>query len=216
MGMDLGNLSLQVIEWKGSLGFGCQVGIGGCGEVGQAVGPRGISRDNVFESARPGVAVCEGCMWHSKKLARCGHNRGEIILRVVGRSLKCRRLGQHSPTFDPWRDKQRGNPDPQPREVKVVGVAARRVSGGRRLWRHNVVIESAVFIICNDKQRLVPLWGRAEGLVNVLHQRLAEGDVVIRVLIVGALAGGDIHPASRVDPGVGRQCPGGGVLEQLG
>ena len=83
-------------------------------------------------------------------------------------------------------------------------VAGRDVLGGR-----DVVREAAVLVKGEDEERLVPLRGGAEGLVDLLHEGLAVGSWAGRVerLHVAALG---------VDVGELGECARLGVCEELG
>jgi len=79
---------------------------------------------------------------------------------------------------------------PQPAEVKglaAVGVdaghVARRLVGGNALvGGDDVVVVAARVVVRDEEESAVPLWRRAQRLVDVLEEPLALGDVVARVV----------------------------------
>lgn len=72
-----------------------------------------------------------------------------------------------------------------------------------------MVIKPTVLIIRDDHYRLVPLWARPDGLVDLLDKNLPLVDVVRGVVVVGGAELG-VHVALLHD-GVAREAAEGGV-----
>src|ERR1700736_1200457 len=71
----------------------------------------------------------------------------------------------------------------KPLEIKPVlthGIIGR--DGPKR--RSDVIITTAVLVVGDDQQSLIPLRSVAKGIVEVVNQLLAEDNIVIRVLAV--------------------------------
>src|SRR5215472_6943487 len=76
---------------------------------------------------------------------------------------------EHGSCCNAGRDQNRGNAQPEPREVKTKladGVVRRNGAGGRR----DMVKISAVLVIGDEQQRIVPAWAITESIVYVVDQ----------------------------------------------
>src|SRR3954452_15774118 len=93
----------------------------------------------------------------------------------------------------------------EPREVEAE--LAGRIVGRRRPPRRRHVIEiAAMLIVGDDQQRFVPGRARAHGIVSVLYQLLAKGNVVVRMLAVAGRA------PVRLEKSIGRERAVGGAM----
>lgn len=117
---------------------------------------------------------------------------------------------------DPWGDDPLGKTAAVSVEVERVLLSIWRLLGVRQvIWANSsrrlvVVVEAAGLVEGDDEESVLPLWGDAEGVVDLLEEDLAGGDGAGWVHGVGgdAAAGG-------VDVGVRREGAEQCVLEEL-
>lgn len=98
-----------------------------------------------------------------------------------------KRYIEHTSAFlYPWRNHDSRNSDSEPIKLEQKrlrtddSVGTRYPSDRRR----NVVEESAVLVIGDDEQSLVPLRRRSERLVNLLDEHLSLVHIVRRMIVV--------------------------------
>src|SRR6202022_665835 len=130
--------------------------------------------------------------------AKSGDDRGVVVHRVI-----------NDPTRDVGRHDygRRAHPELVEREAMgaVAGVS-RAIAGRDRGRRRNMVVESAVLVVDDHQQALLPVAGGSDGFVDILDQPLATRYVVERVLGVATLEVAAVEedvPVVRLDEDVG-------------
>mmetsp|Transcript_26222 Transcript_26222/g.48909 ORF Transcript_26222/g.48909 Transcript_26222/m.48909 type:complete len:226 (+) Transcript_26222:343-1020(+) len=182
-------------------------GFGSFGEAFGAIRSGHLLRNLVIERSCPRIALGEKPgqvedLLHSRQDGR------QVIFRVVlGLHLRCGR--RHNLSFrDPWRDKEGWNADTQPIKLEVLVWEACRIVRGRDIQRGgHMVVETAMFVISDDKESFVPLRRHAQRLVYLLHQALSKAYIMVRMLIVRTFLRRLVYKPSRVDPAESRQVP---------
>jgi hypothetical protein len=119
-----------------------------------------LVQEHIMERTRPFLSRRKWRRFQFKQLAQCSRDRRVLELTAV-----CGTVGfmHHTAFFDPRRDEHHRHTYAQPRKIKVcmraVYIYSYIVVWARdHAWRWNVVIKPAVFIICDYKQGMVPLW----------------------------------------------------------
>ena len=120
---------------------------------------------------------------------------------------------QHRPLLDVRRDEDGGDAHAVAVEVEAVGrERVGRDGDGRR----HVVVASAVLVVGDDEQNLLPQRRAAQRVVNVRYQLVAESNVVRRVLVIGQSPEYGVWEVARLDEGVRRQQTACGIaLERV-
>ncbi len=127
---------------------------------------------------RIGVLIALGEGEQAKDLLHSGECRSMIVDRVIDDSAR-----------NKWGDDDSRYAHAQLCEIKSIAVifwVGRFISWGYGLWRRDMVIKAAVFVICDDEQAIFPVWRVPNRLVNLLEQGLAACNVILRMLRIAA------------------------------
>lgn len=112
------------------------------------------------------------------------HNR--MVNKIIKMLADADSNGLTSSFLDPRRDHDCRNPNPE--AIKLEEIRSRASVAIRTrdiVYRgFNMIIESTMLIISNDKKGLIPLRTGPQGLVHLLHKLLPIGNIMRGVIIV--------------------------------
>ena len=158
--------------------------------------------DEVIEGVRQRITLSEKLRQVEQLLDRRQHRRVIVNRRVDGTFRDVRR----------HQDSRDAHPELLEIEGRILVHESIRVNGR---FRRHVIVDAAVLVPEDDKQRRLPHSGIAKGVVDLGDQDVAQRDVVRRMLIV-CLQAEEVEIA-RFDETVLRQPPGCAVeRETLG
>ena len=187
-GADGSNLELvKGLQVLGGLSLGAEVALDtrlpDIRELSGSISTRSSTSEEVVEGSSPGIT--KGQRLVQIEHAAEGVDEGRVLKLGVGEGTMTLRIVNDS-VVDPRRDEEGGNTETETIKVEVNRLrAGKAIRVGDVHRRSNVVIETSMLVISEDKGRLEPRARVAQVFINFLVQGLTEGDGVIRMLIVG-------------------------------
>lgn len=114
------------------------------------------------------------------KVPKCAENRSCRIRHALAIIIDALLL--HEAGLDPRRNEEGGNPSTEPVKLVCISLPVGRLLGVCQIVRtgckrrRNVVVETTALIVCDNEERVFPLRGGTEGVINVLDESFAVGD----------------------------------------